>query len=327
MMDTKIREVLPGIYQLYLPLPMRPSIVNVYLVKSGKEWGLIDTGMGSAESLTAFQEALSTVGCPFSAVRKLLSTHHHPDHFGASRRQKELTGAEIYFHALEVERVQRLQTLQPSESLAFFRQHGVPVPDGADGIPTPMQVWGSNYAPTMPDRLIDDGDVIRVGTREIHVVWTPGHSPGHCCFYLPEDKVLIVGDHLLPKITPHVGAYPGDPDNNPLGDFLDSQWKVQELDVKLVLPAHGAVFSDHRARVNQIVEHHEYRLEEVRETIRRQPKTAYDIAVEVFGNDESRPLFHLLAATFETLAHLHFLLHDDMVKRIEEGDRIRFVAL
>jgi glyoxylase-like metal-dependent hydrolase (beta-lactamase superfamily II) len=325
MIDTKVREVATGIYQLYLPLPMRPSIVNVYLVKSGDEWALVDTGMGSEESLAAFQEALAVVGCPLTAVRKLLSTHHHPDHFGASRRQKELTGAEVYFHPLEVERIRRIQTVQPSESLVFFRQHGVPLPHGAEGMPTPMQVWGSNYAPTQPDHLIGDGEVIRVGSREVQAIWTPGHSPGHCCFYLPADEVLIVGDHLLPTITPHVGAYPNGPDD-PLGDFLNSQWKVQELDVKLVLPAHGAVFTDHRARVSQIIQHHEYRLEEVTNTIRRQPKTAYDIAVEVFGNDESRPLFHILAATFETLAHLHFLVHEELAERIDEMHCTRFIA-
>lgn len=325
MTETKVREVAHAIYQLHLPLPMRPSIVNVYLVKDGDEWALIDTGMNSPDSLSAFQDALLRVGCPLSSVRKLLSSHHHPDHFGASQRQKELTGAEVYFHPLEVERVARLQTVQPSESLAFFHQHGVPLPAGAEGMPTPMQVWGSNYAPTTPDRLLADEDILCVGSREIQVVWTPGHSPGHCCFYLPEDKAIIVGDHLLPKITPHVGAYPNGPEN-PLGDFLDSQRKIQRLDVKLVLPAHGAIFSESRARSTQIIEHHKYRLQEVRDTIRRQPKTAYDIAVEVFGNDENRPLFHILAATFETLAHLHFLLHEGLVKRIEEEDGIRFIA-
>lgn len=324
MTETHVREVAPGIHQLYLPLPMRPSIVNVYLVNDGDEWALIDTGMNSPESLAAFQEALATVGCPLTSVRKLLSSHHHPDHFGASRRQKELTGAEVYFHPLEVERVTRLQTVRPEESLVFFRQQGVPMPNGVAGMPTPMQVWGSNYAPTTPDHLLGDGDVIRVGSREIHVVWTPGHSPGHCCFYFPEDKVLIVGDHLLPTITPHVGAYPHGPDN-PLGDFIDSQQKVRELDVNLVLPAHGAVFRDHRARATQIIQHHETRLEEIADTIRTQPKTAYDIAVEVFGHDESRPLFHILAATFETLAHLHFLQDVEHVTRLDDEERIRFL--
>ena len=44
-------------------------------------------------------------------------------------------------------------------------------------------------------------------------LWTSGHTPGHCCFYLPQGKVLIVGDHLLPKITPHIGVYAGGPEN------------------------------------------------------------------------------------------------------------------
>ena len=59
-----------------------------------------------------------------------------------------------------------------------------------------------------PDKYIDDHDVIKVGDRELEVIWTPGHSPGHNVIYLRKEKVMIVGDHLLPKITPHVGIYP-----------------------------------------------------------------------------------------------------------------------
>ena len=50
--------------------------------------------------------------------------------------------------------------------------------------------------------------MIKVGDRELEVIWTPGHSPGHNVIYLRKEKVMIVGDHLLPKITPHVGIYP-----------------------------------------------------------------------------------------------------------------------
>ena len=57
-MDTKIHEVAAGIYQIYLPLPMRPSIVNVYLVRGGDEWTLIDTGMHSEESIATFKQAV-----------------------------------------------------------------------------------------------------------------------------------------------------------------------------------------------------------------------------------------------------------------------------
>jgi glyoxylase-like metal-dependent hydrolase (beta-lactamase superfamily II) len=325
-MDAKIREVASGMYQIYLPLPTRPSIVNVYLVRSGDEWALIDTGMHSEDSIATFNDALREVGCPPSAIHKLVCTHHHPDHFGTSRAYKDLTGAEVYLHPLEVPRIERMQASAPSpEALTFFRAHGVPMPESSDEHPTPGRYFGTLYKPVQPDHPLHDGETVRIGKRELIVVWTPGHTPGHCCFYFPEDRVLIVGDHLLPKITPHVGVYYMGPDN-PLQDFLNSQKKVQQFDVGLVLPAHGAIFKDHRHRAQQIIQHHKYRLQEIHDSIKGQARTAYDVALEIFDLGTERPIFHLLAATFETLAHLHLLMYDGKVRRLEEDGKIQFVA-
>jgi glyoxylase-like metal-dependent hydrolase (beta-lactamase superfamily II) len=324
--ESKVHEVAPGIYQLYLPLPMRPSIVNVYLVRDGDEWALIDTGMHSDDSIATFEAALAEVGCPPSAIRKIISTHHHVDHFGTSRKYKELTGAEVYLNPLEIPRIERMQsTTSLPEALDFFRSHGVPIPDSPDGMPTPGRYFGTLYAPVQPDHLLHDGDVLHIGKREVQVVWTPGHTAGHCCLYFPADKVLIVGDHLLPKITPHVGVYYFGPDN-PLQDFIESQQKVQKFDVELVLPAHGGVFKDHRHRAQQIIQHHKYRLQEIRDAVHGHARTSYDIAMELFDFGKDRPIFHLLAATFETLAHLHLLMYDSKVRRIEEDKQVKFIA-
>jgi glyoxylase-like metal-dependent hydrolase (beta-lactamase superfamily II) len=325
--DVKIREVVAGIYQVYLPLPMRPSIVNVYLVRSGDEWALIDTGMQSDDSIATLKAALATVDCPLSSIRQLICTHHHADHFGTSRTYKELTGAEVYLNALEMPRIARMQsTAQIPEAIAFFRSHGVPLEQSSDGgLPSPGRYFGPLYAPVEPDHFLNDGDVLHVGDREVVVVWTPGHTAGHCCFYLPADKVLIVGDHLLPKITPHVGVYFQGPDN-PLQDFLDSQRKVQQFDVQWVLPAHGAVFKDHRYRAQQIIQHHQYRLQDMHDTIKQRAHTAYEVARENFDFKADLPIFHIMAATFETLAHLHKLVYDGKARRLQEGDTIKFVA-
>ena len=85
MTETKFRQVAPGIVMIHLPLPMRPTIINVYLVRGGDEWALIDTGMNTGDSLTTFREVLDALDCDPREHSQIICTHHHPDHFGASR--------------------------------------------------------------------------------------------------------------------------------------------------------------------------------------------------------------------------------------------------
>ena len=61
-MSAKIAEVHPGIYEIFLPLPMRPTIINVYLIDCHGAWTLIDTGMNTADSIATLEEAFKQVG-------------------------------------------------------------------------------------------------------------------------------------------------------------------------------------------------------------------------------------------------------------------------
>jgi glyoxylase-like metal-dependent hydrolase (beta-lactamase superfamily II) len=307
MSEAKYREVHPGVFLLHLPLPMRPTIVNVYLVRGGDEWALVDTGMNTDDSKRALEGILHSLGVAPRSVRKLICTHHHPDHFGASAFVKELTGAEVCLHRLEWDRALSFAPANRSEeAAAFFRANGIPI-ERFVHIPSPAQFWSGMYRTAAPDAYLEDGAVIRVGEREIEVVWTPGHAPGHCVLYLRREKLMIVGDHLLPKITPHVGYFPGGV-ADPLGDFLDSQRKVQRFEVDEVLPAHGATYADHVHRANQLIQHHHYRMQVMLDVIRAKPSPAYEIAMQAFNFDHEAPLSYQFPATFETLAHLRHLM-------------------
>jgi glyoxylase-like metal-dependent hydrolase (beta-lactamase superfamily II) len=324
-MSTKVREVLPGIFLVHLPLPMKPTIVNVYLVRGGDQWALIDTGMNSAESIAAFEEALAAVGCPPGGLKKILCTHHHPDHYGTSETFRRRTGAAVYLHRAEYASAQGFKPGERSkDALDFFLAHGIPL-SRFQNVPRQSDFWAGLYVPAEPDVFIEDGDVIEVGERRIEVVWTPGHAPGHCVMVLPKERVMVAGDHLLPKITPHVGVTPSSV-ANPLADFLDSQRKIQRLDVDLVLPAHGGVFPDHRHRSNQIIQHHETRLQEMLDILHKHPRTAYDVARRAFGFDSDSPITYQFPATFETLAHLEYLRHEGRVTSERHDDRILYAA-
>lgn len=326
-MPTKIAEVQPGIYEIFLPLPMRPTIVNIYLIDCHGAWALVDTGMNTPDSVAALEDALAQAGIRLEDLNVVIGTHHHVDHFGTSATIKRRSGATTLLHRLEQERVNRMLTLGPPsqnpDAMAFFQTHGFPVDKYPIEGMRPTWMGTDQYNPVpIPDRYLSDGDVVLVGDREFEVIWTPGHAPGHCVIYLRKEKVLIVGDHLLPKITPHVGVYPSGP-ANPLGDFIASQLKVQRFDVEHVLPAHGAVYHDHRHRANQLIEHHRYREAEMLDLIRRKPQCAYEVAAQVFG-DEERPIFHVMAATFETLAHLELARVEGRARKTVENGRTLF---
>ncbi len=332
MSESKVREVYPGIFLLHLPLPMKPTIVNVYLVRGSREerddceWALVDTGIGSKDSYAAFQTCLEEAGCRPEQLSKIVVTHHHPDHFGSAKPFKDLTGADVYIHPAEWE---RSQTFMPAERPAWvmdwFTAHGLPW-ERFGRIPKQRDFWQGLYRTVEPDVELSDGFEIAVGDRTLEAVWTPGHADGHCVIYLREERIMIAGDHLLPRITPHVGFGPSTK-GNPLGDFIASQEKIQELDVGLVLPAHGGVFEDHIKRSNQIIQHHKVRLEEMIDILRRGPHTGYEIARRAFDFDDDSPVTYQFPATFETLAHLEYLRNEGKVKTEEDGNGVILYGL
>jgi glyoxylase-like metal-dependent hydrolase (beta-lactamase superfamily II) len=332
MSEAKVREVFPGVFLLHLPLPMKPTIVNVYLVRGSRdarddiEWALVDTGIGSADSIAAFRECLDIAGCRPDQVGKIIVTHHHPDHFGCAQPLKDLTGADIYIHPAEW---QRSEFFMPSERpqwvLDWFTAQGLPW-ERFGRIPRQRDFWQGLYKPAAVDVELSDGLRIPVGERTLEAVWTPGHAPGHCVIYLREERVMIAGDHLLPRITPHVGFGPGS-EGNPLGDFIASQEKIQKLDVDLALPAHGGVMDDHVKRSNQIIQHHYVRLEQILDILRREPRTGYEIARRAFDFGDDSPVTYQFPATFETLAHVEYLRQQGVLKAETGGDGVVLYGL
>jgi glyoxylase-like metal-dependent hydrolase (beta-lactamase superfamily II) len=319
---AKTREVADGVVLVHLPLPMRPTIVNVYLVRAGDAWTLVDTGMNTPDSVAAFRGALADVGIAETAITRLVATHHHVDHFGTSGPYRELTRAEVYLHPLEAERATLMGHIG-GENTEYLRQHGVPDVPPDRRLPSPSRFFGTWYAPASPDRLLGDEDEIPLGDgRTFQVIWTPGHTPGHCCLLLEPDRILFVGDHLLPKITPHVGLWPSGPEN-PLGDFLASHEKIARVDARLVGPAHGPVYEDHRRRARQLIDFHRVRKLTMLDLIRRRPRTAYEVALGAFAIAPDNR-FQVMAATYETLAHLELLRREGRALRVERDGVVRY---
>lgn len=323
-MPAYVTEPYSGVFQIQLPMPMSPNIINVYLIHRGAEWVLIDTGLDTEDSLTTFKKSLQDIGCRPTEITRILCTHHHPDHFGASDQLKRLSGAELLLHRKEMEYLLRaLLRYSSSNYRAFFRTHAISMNETDGFFPLALQMLREAFSPALPDRFLIGDETLQCGDLTLQIISTPGHTPGHLCVYLPSDQLLFTGDHLLPSITPHVGVHPGSPEN-PLQDYLRSLKKLERFSVQLVLPAHGPCFKNVKERIDQILRHHEARQQAILDALAPHPLTAYDVAFKIFS--QPLPPVHRELATFETIAHLELLLGEDKISK-ETNDGVIFYQL
>jgi glyoxylase-like metal-dependent hydrolase (beta-lactamase superfamily II) len=325
-------EIVPGVYQLKVPIPNNPlENTNVYLIRSDGSHALIDAGWNDDIALQSLHDQLAEIGVTFRDISQILVTHAHHDHYGLAGRIRELSGATIALH--EIDR----DLLTPQYSSfddylnrmeQWFRSNGVPEKElPASRMFAAMRQAG---AAMLPDVILTDGDSISVGDFHLQVVWTPGHSPGHICFHEPERKLLFVGDHVLSVITPNISLQPLSR-NNPLADFISSLGKIRPFDVTLALPAHEHVINDLPARIDEIIEHHEVRNQEILVALKDEPMTAFHIAGHItwmpeFGgvhfNDLASPDRRM--AVSETLAHLEAMRVNDRVVRTDQKEIIYY---
>ena len=138
---------------------------NAYIVvcRETNEGMVVDPG-GDAEDILAVVDRLG------AKIKYIVNTHAHTDHILANAAVKAATGAAIVIHPLEAP---KLLASEPG-----------------------LQLWlAESYEPAPADVLVNDGDVLRVGSCSFAVLHAPGHSPGHIA--LAGKGVAFVGDVIF----------------------------------------------------------------------------------------------------------------------------------
>ncbi len=306
-----VERVRPGLWSIPVPIPNNPlRYVLVYAFETDRGPYLIDAGWNTDDAYHTLVAGLEHAGFAIDSVVGLLVTHIHPDHYGLAGRVREASGAWVALHPADAALI-RTRYTEPEALLelmgAMLRRDGAP-PEDVAGMQQASMPIRAFVTAVQPDILMEDGDKPEVPGWDLTAIWTPGHSPGHLCFYEAGHRLMLSGDHVLPRITPNISAHPqSGPD--PLGAFLGSLAKVEAYEVDEVLPAHEHRFKDLPARVATLRAHHQARLEEAISAIRAGVDTAWGIAERMIWNRpwDAMQAFVRRAAVGEALAHLEHL--------------------
>lgn len=186
---------------------------HCYLLCGTKRALLIDTGLGVA-NIKKVVDRLTSL--PVMAA----ATHIHWDHIGGHK----------YFDNIAVHEAEKdWLSIKFPIPLQIVKHNLICKPCD---FPLDFSIDDYQLSQSSPQQILHDNDCLDLGERKITVVHTPGHSPGHCCFYEPERKYLYSGDLIYSGCLD--AFYPTtDPRL-----FWQSVKKIQHLDVERILPAH-----------------------------------------------------------------------------------------
>jgi glyoxylase-like metal-dependent hydrolase (beta-lactamase superfamily II) len=196
---------------------------NIFLVKTGQEVFLIDTG--PAFMRNQLLKRLHKAG--INSIDYLILTHTHFDHAANAFAIKKQFGAKVIVHASEAE---------------YLMSGDSPVPAGAVWFTSMLIQWFGKmvqklviYPPCQADILVNDELSFSDNESAIRIIHTPGHSSGSMCIII-DNEITLAGDTLIGTIPGR--CFPPFVDDIP--ELYQSWQKLLKTECTIFLPSHGS---------------------------------------------------------------------------------------
>jgi glyoxylase-like metal-dependent hydrolase (beta-lactamase superfamily II) len=319
-----------GIHRLAIPTPFQVGRVNAYLIEDSP-LTLIDSGPNSAKALDELEQALASRGHAVEDIELLVITHQHMDHFGLASILARRSGAEVA--ALDrlapfLASYGRETDLDDRFAEHTMLRHGIPpeIVTALRAVSAGFRAWGSQVEVSRP---LADGSQLQLRDRALRVLHRPGHSPSDTVFFDESRGILLAADHLIAHISSNpllarpLGAdadYQG-PRPQALITYLASLERTRAMELALVLPGHGQPITDHVTLIDERFRLHRRRAEKIHRLVVDRPRTAHEIAQELWGNVAVTQAYLTLS---EVLGHVDLLLEDGRVVEEEDHGVVRF---
>ena len=320
----------PEIYKIIVPFEnYSTSATNCYVIRDAGEVLIVDTGAPTDEACEVLVESLGKLGVDPHKASYFL-THFHLDHAGLVDRLVDRS-MPLYLSYADFIHMVRARTVSyrneviermGKENIAdsheeYTMRFGV----GLDS----FDEHGRNL------HLMEEGDVIKVGTLELQVMLTAGHTPGHLSLYEPKSRSLFCGDHILFVISPGLALRP-DFDNT-LDTYISNLRRVQELAPVRLLYSHGRLRGDWNERIEWLIKHHLDRVEEAQGIIERAPGMFGKQIIQIikwnvpYDNWEDIPVMQRWCILEEGIVFLDYLVNrGSIIREEDESGLYRYYA-
>jgi glyoxylase-like metal-dependent hydrolase (beta-lactamase superfamily II) len=318
-----------GVRRIPVPVPFAEAggPANVYVIEEeGGGLALFDAGIGTREGRDALLAGFRALGRGLGEVRRIFVSHGHIDHYGYARAAQEESGAPVYAHARDHDKLtgrdrtaQRLAQYAdyldrlgaPREALAHVRLH-----------------WQDALRMARPIEHVEplgEGTGLRFARFSAEVLHLPGHTPGLVCLWVPEHGVLFSDDHLLERVSPNpLLDLEGqrEPTHRALVEYVRSAQRARELPARLVAPGHGEPFTGHVDLIDRLLAFYEKRQARILELLGEGPLMPAQLAPRVFPHARPSQLYLILS---EVMGNLEVLEERHLVHREERAGRVVFV--
>jgi glyoxylase-like metal-dependent hydrolase (beta-lactamase superfamily II) len=321
----------PTVHRLPIPTPFAVGRVNCFLIDDDP-LTLVDAGPNSGTSLTTLVDLLREHGRRIEDLERIVLTHQHIDHIGLAQILAERSGAEVCaLDALAPWLASYDTVMEDDDKFAeqLMLRNGIPhdIAIALRALTAQFRAWGASVQVTTP---LHDGGTLPFANRAWQVHHRPGHSPSDVVFHDEASGDLLAGDHLIKRISSNpLISRPLDGTSSvvdrprALITYMASMRATREMDVRTVFPGHGDTFEGHRELIDERLAGHERRVKKIAGIIVGEPKTAFEIAQQMWGNVAVTQAYLTLS---EVLGHVDLLLERGEVVEAESDGVVRFAA-
>ncbi len=318
----KLRNITP------VPIPFNevPFLLTANIYALGKkDITLIDAGPGIPGALDFIKDSFIREGLKLNNISRIILTHGHMDHFGLGESILKAIDhpVDIFIHPECMWKITSefiKNEIWMDELKWLQKQAGIP-DDDFYIMQKQVRKYYSIAKPLDDLKAMEDNDIFYGDGYTLRVVYSPGHDPGLCCLYEPEQKVLFSSDHILKNITPKP-ILPLSRDRLINKDFRglmayeNSLSRVSKLDVKYVFPGHGEWIKDIRPVIDKYRLHYSDRMELIWNAVKKKEQPVYHLVKDVFPNMEKGDLFIALS---EIISQIEVLVYLNRVEIKDQG--------